>query len=124
MSIIKNTEVKVLVKPAKIFNAEITTEKVVLDNFQAAHFVIATGAGSPAVVVAQVIATNETGTEEKIIAEKEINIGEERDNKIVVDADCIAHDDFDRVYLKVANASDVDTIGVIFVVLTNERYSV
>lgn len=123
MSIIKNAEMKVLVAPAKIFNSEIETEAVTMDNFQAAHFLIVTGAGDPSVAVAKVIATSENGENDKVIAEREINIGEEHDNKIVVDADCIAKFDNDRVYLKIANAEDADTIGGIFVVLTNERFS-
>jgi len=123
MSIAKNSEIKVLVAPANIFNAKIETDTVTLDNFQVARFVIASGIGATAKVKAQVIATNEEGEDEKVIAEHEIIVGDKGREEIVVDADNLAHDEFDRVYLKVANASKADLTGTIFIILTNERYS-
>jgi len=124
MSIVKNSEVRVLIAPAAdIFNAEIETEKVGLDNFQAAHFVIASGEGTAVKVNAQVIATDEDGENEKVLAEREITVGGKATEKIVVDADYMAHDNFDRVYLKVDNAGTADIPGTVFVILTNERYS-
>lgn len=123
MSIVKNSEVKVLVAPANIFGAEIETDEVTLDNFQAAHFVIVSGEGAGAKVTAQIIATDEDGENEKILAEKEITIGGKATEKIVVDADYMAHDNLDRVCLKVANAEKADIPGTVFVILTNERYN-
>jgi len=123
MSIVKNTEIEVLIAPANIFNAEIETDTVMLDNFQAAHFIIASGEGTGAKLTAQIVGTNEDGENEKVIAEREISIGDKAVEKIVVDADSLAHNDFDGVYLKASNAGDADIIGTVFVVLTNERYS-
>ena len=123
MSIIKNSEVKVLVAPGNIFNAKIETDEVMMDNFQAAHFNIASGIGAAAKVKAEIIATDAEGENEKVIIEKEIYVGDKRLEKIIVDADRIAKYDFDRVYLRIANAGKADIIGTISVILTNERYS-
>ena len=123
MSIVKNSEIKVLVSPGAIFNAKIETEEVLMDNYQAAHFNITSGVGTATKVKAEVIGTDAEGENEKVIAEKEIFIGDKRREKIIVDADKLAHDNFDRVYLKIANAGKADISGTVFVILTNERYS-
>jgi len=123
MSTIKNQEIKVLVAPAEIFNAEIKTDAVTMENYQAAHFVVASGAGADGNVLAQVIGTDAEGEKEKVLGEREITIGEERNEQLVIGADQLAHDGFDRVYLKVANAGKADLTGSVSVLLTNERYS-
>ena len=122
MAVIKNSNTEVLVAPAAIFNAEVKTKEVMLDNFQAAHFVVATGAGTGTTVKAQIVMTNATG-EEKVQVEKEIIIGQNHTTKIVGVAAKLAHDGFDRVYLKIENAQEADMLGAVMVVLTNDRYS-
>jgi hypothetical protein len=123
MAIVRNSEIKVLIAPADIFKAKIETEEIMMDNFGAAHFIITSGAGAGAKVLAQVVATDAEGKQEKVLAEREIQVGEKKVEKIVVDADYMAHDNFDRVYLKIASAGKADLLGAVHVILTNERYS-
>lgn len=122
--IIKEPITKTIIKPGAIFNAEIETDIIGLDNFQSAKIVVASGEGTAKTVTAQVIATyaDEEG-EEKILQEKEITIGDNAETSFIVDADKFAHNGHDAVYLKIANAEDANILGCVFVVLGNERYS-
>ena len=123
MSIIKNSEIKVLASPGNIYNAKIETDEVEMDNFQAAHFNIVSGVGAATKVKAEVVATDADGENEHVLIEREIIVGEKRRERIIVDADRLAKKNNDRVFLRIANAGKADITGTIFVVLTNERYS-
>ena len=60
--------------------------------------------------------------ESVLIRTAEVKIGGGTDNKIVVAARELAHDELCSVYLKIPNANSA-VLGSILVVLTNERYS-
>jgi len=122
MAVIRNLDIRVLEHPSAIFNADIETDRVALDNGQAAHFVVATGSGTVQTLTASLYGVRGDGDEE-LIRTVEIKIGDNAENKIVFAARELAHKELCSVFLKVPNASDADTIGTIFVVLTNERYS-
>ena len=122
MAVIRNLDIRVLEAPAAIFDADIETDKVALDNGQAAHFVIATGEGAAVAADASVYGVRGDG-ESVLIRTAQIKIGGKAENKIVVAARELAHKEFCSVYLSIPSASSADIIGTIFVVLTNERYN-
>lgn len=121
MSIINHLNRKVMVAPSTIFNTEVKTETVQLDVSQVVHFIIASGEGEAFTVNAQIIARDGTEESEKIILETQLNLGNKQSEKIVVDADQLAHYNSDRVYLKIENA-DKEIMGCILAIFTNERY--
>jgi len=123
MAVIRNLDIRVLEAPAAIFNADIETDRVALENGQAAHFVIATGEGTVQTLTASLYGVRGDDGGEELIRTAEIRIGGNAENKIVFAARELAHKELCSVFLKIPSASDADTIGTIFVVLTNERYS-
>ena len=122
MAIIRNSNITILKAPATIFGAKIETDPVLLDNAQAAHFVISTGEGTEAKVKAEVRAKRD-GKDSILIREEEILIGGNADNKIVVAARELCKEEKYSVYLVIPNANAPTIVGSIFVVKTNERYS-
>ena len=122
MAVIRNLDIRVLESPAAIFNAEIETDKTKLDSGQAAHFVLATGAGAVQTLTASVYGVKGEG-DPVLIRTSEIKIGGQAENKIVVAARELCHHELDSVYLTIPSGSDADTLGIIFVILTNERYN-
>ena len=125
MAVIRNSNVQVLKAPGTIFNAKIQTPDVLMDNAQAAHFVVSSGEGATTNVTASVYAKRAGSDKEPVLVrEVPITLGGSTDNKIVVAAREICHDDKNSVYLVIPNTSVAAAIvGSIFVVLTNERYS-
>jgi len=121
MAIIRNLDIKVLNAPGAIFDGEITTDKVKLDNGQAAHFVVTTGEGALKVVTANVYAVKEN-KEPVMLQSAEIKVGASSTTRIVIAARELSRDEMDSVYLVIPSADADDINGSIFVVLTNERY--
>ena len=122
MAVIRNVNTEVLVAPGAIFNADIQTDAVPFTNAQAAHFVIASGAGDQTKVTGQVMARR-NDREDFHVREFEVTIGGNADSRVVVRAREIASDDGTSVYLRIPNAKCDGIVGTIFVTKTNERYS-
>jgi len=122
MAIIRNSITQVLVRPGTIFNAKITTPKIKMDNFQAAHFNIISGDGATKTLTAQIYGARE-GKESIMLREAEITIGGNTDTIIVVAARELCHHELDSAYLVIPNGQAADKLGTIFAVLTNERYA-
>jgi hypothetical protein len=122
MAVIKPTNVQVLVRPAQIFNAEIITDAVQMDNSQAVHFVVASGAGEKKTIVGSVMAKR-ADREDFHVREIEVTIGDNAESRVMITAREIASDDGTSVYLRLPNAEVADVNGIIFCVKTNERYS-
>jgi len=122
MAVIRNLDIRVLNAPAAIFNAEIETTPVKLDSGQAAHFVVATGEGAVQNLTASVYGVKGEG-DPILLRTAEIKIGDNAENKIVFAARELAHHELDSVYLSIPSGADATTLGMIFVILTNERYN-
>ena len=124
MAVINNSNIQVLKYAGAIFNEDIQTPEVTLDNAQAAHFVITSGEGTPVTAKVRIMAKY-TGNDAEpvLIREEGITIGDHAVNKIVVAAREICHDEKDSVYLTIANPNAPDIVGVIIALLTNERFS-
>lgn len=114
---------KVLVSPDAIFNAAIETNEILLDNFQVAKIVLACGDGAVANATATIEATNEDESTTTVLETREVAIGTKNIHEFTIDAATLAHDELDRIKLKVTNAGKADYVGTVFAVLTNERYS-
>jgi len=124
MAVINNTNIQILKYPGQMFGAKIQTPEVALDNAQAAHFVIESGEGTATQGKVQIMARRDgTDKESVLIREEDITIGANTENKIVVAAREIAHDEKCHVYLVIPNMNAANIVGCIFAVLTNERYS-
>jgi len=122
MAVIRNLNATAIVAPGEIFNAEIQTEAVQMDNAQAAHFFIASGDGTSSKVVGQVMGKRDD-REDFHIREFDVEIGGNATSAVVIRAREIASDDGTSVYLRIPNAERDNVPGAIFVVKTNERYS-
>ena len=124
MAVIRNTNVQVLKNPGAIFNAKITTEEVNLQNAQAAHFYITSGAGARVNGKAQIYAKR-VGTDKEpvLVREFEVSIGENQKTEIVIAARELCHDEKNSAYMVIPNLGSASIVGSIFVILTNERYS-
>lgn len=122
MAVVRHLTTEVLVAPGEIFNTDIQTEAVPMDNAQAAHFIIASGEGTQAKVTGQVMARR-ADREDFHVREFDVAVGENAENKVVVRAREIASDDGTSVYLKIPNAEQAGVQGTIIVIKTNERYS-
>ena len=122
MAVIRNVNAQVLIAPAAIFNADIQTEAVQMNNAQAAHFIVTSGAGDATEVTGQVMARR-AEREDFHVREFTVTVGGNAMSKIMVAAREIASDDGTSVYLRIPNAEREGVQGAILVVKTNERYS-
>jgi hypothetical protein len=115
---------KTLKQCGHIFNEEIKTEDIAMDNHQVAMFVLMTGAiDSPSTTKVKIIAENEDG-DNKILLEKSIIIGANNEHKFAISASQLANKNLDKVYMQVDNANEADLAGCIFVVLSEPRFSI
>lgn len=124
MSIIKDTNILTLKTPSAIFNADVETDSVKLNNFQVLHFLINSGVGVETEVNARLIATNENNDQREVVFEGTIKIGNNNSTKLSVIAKEVAHGNLDRVYLQIDNAGQPEIYGCILVIQENERYSI
>jgi hypothetical protein len=121
MSIFNKQNVKILAYPRPLFDGGFVSEEITLDNAQTAEIHIEVGAGAQDVTSIRVIALN--GTEEKIIEEQQVELGIDREIVFYIDADRLAHDNFDRIKIVIDSVTDCEITGCIFAVLNNEKFS-
>jgi hypothetical protein len=122
MAIIKSTIVEILERPGILFNKDIRTKSVKLDNYQAVHFYIATSDGSQEDLTVKIYGTKD-GDNLTLIREHNLKIGVVESNEIVVVARELVHHELDSIHLEISNAKLPNKIATIFAVLTNERYA-
>jgi len=122
MAIARTLDTRILKHPGNIFNAEIKTDTIKMDNAGAVHFIVASETGNHITVAAQVIATDAQG-DQRVMSDHEIHLGNGQPNQFIIDADRIARDGHDRVFLKIEDAGEADLAGTVIAILTNERYN-
>jgi len=118
MSIAKKQKVVFLTEPKAL--AVGSTDKVLLDNYQVVNFYLYATENSGGLVY-QFIATNEAG-QEKVLGTAPPAFTACKPLVLKAEADKLAHDGYDRVYLKLTTVGGT-TQGCVFAVLSNERYS-
>ena len=121
MSQINLDKIKLLIAPATIFGADVTTNEFKLDNYQSAKIYIVSGAGDETTTTAHVIINTLEDTEQEIIT-KTINIGGNQDNVIDLIAEQCAHYNVDTIKVKIDGIASNETIGCVCLVLSEPRF--